>query len=472
MTSITLPLLGATASRGSRGSFAVRAPWDDRLLGIVPSCGSDEAAAACAFAAGLVGALPMATRIDVLERAASMLAGESEAFAQRICAEVGKPIVWARAEVARGVETLRWSAAAARDLAAPTGVPAAASAGHEAVRAWVERVPVGVVVAVTPFNFPLNLLLHKLAPAIAAGCPVVAKPAPQGVLTAVALYDLLVRAGMPAGFVQMLADEDGVAAQAAARQPAVGLVSFTGSARVGHALRSELAGTRVELELGSQSPVIVDRDASPSRWAAPIAESAFANAGQSCIAVQRVLVPADRAGEWESALAAAAADIVFGDPADPNVVCGPLIRPAELTRLEAWLAEAVGQGARVLCGGRRDGRLFRPTFVADVPPGARLRCEEVFGPVATIEVWQDHAEALALANASPQRIHAGVLTNDLSFARQAAAALDFGGVLIGELPTRRLDQQPYGGVGAAGDAREGPAAAVRAMTREKFVRWG
>lgn len=472
MEATPLLLFGRPIADGSNGLFEVRAPWDDEILGRVPACGEAEAATACRHAVAVLGRAPTAARIGWLERAADLLAAESALFASAICREVGKPIVWARGEVDRGVETLRWSAAAARESSAPRGVPAAASAGHERTRAWVERVPRGVVVAVTPFNFPLNLLLHKLGPAIAAGCPVVAKPAPQGILVALGVHDLLVRAGMPADFVQILADQDGAAARAACGAPETALISFTGSARVGSMLAAQYPDKRIELELGSQSPVIVDRGQDPAVWAPRIAEAAFAQAGQSCIAVQRVLVPEDELGPWSDALAAAAEAVVCGDPADPAVVCGPMIRPAGLDRLEAWLAEATDAGARVLCGGRRDGRVFRPTIVTGAPATSRLRREEIFGPVATLETWRTHGEAIASANDSPQRIHVGVVTGDLHFAKAAIGGLDFGGVLIGEVPTRRLDQQPYGGVGAAGEAREGPASAMQAMTREKFVRWG
>ncbi len=467
----------APTSRSSAGTpgvtdFAVCAPWDGRSLGRVTIAGSRAIDTACQRAATRLGTWPTAERITCLETAAGCLHAESSLFAAAIAVEVGKPIRYAEAEVQRAVETLRWSAYAARAVAAPSGVAAAATTGHEAVRAWIERRPIGVVAAVTPFNFPLNLLLHKVGPAIAAGCPVVAKPAPQGVLLALRLLDLLRRCGMPDDFVQVLADQDGSAARSLIVHPHVALVSFTGSAAVGRAIREAAWDRRVELELGSQSPVIVDEDADPAEWAPRIAEASCGFSGQSCIAVQRVLVPTAQARRWEEALAAAANDLACGDPSDPATIVGPPIRPQELTRWSEWLAEAVAGGARVLCGGRPGDRVFQPTFVADVPSTARLRTAEIFGPIATVETWGTREEAIALANASPQRIHVGVLTSDLAFARRAIAGLDFGGVLIGELPTRRLDQQPYGGIGAAGEAREGPEFAAMAMTREVFVRWG
>ena len=472
MTDHSAPTSPPSAEPFVAAGFAVRAPWDGQLLGHVGTAGPQAVDAACRRAALLLGTWPVAERIRCLESAAVSLESESSLFASAITQEVGKPIRYAEAEVQRAIETLRWSAHAARSITAPRGVAAAATAGHAAVRAWVERRPVGVVAAITPFNFPLNLLLHKLGPAMAAGCPVVAKPAPQGVLVALRLLELLRRCGMPEDFVQMLADQDGVAARALVVHPQVALVSFTGSAIVGRLIREAAWDRRVELELGSQSPVIVDADTNPAEWAPRIAEAACGFAGQSCIAVQRVLVPAARARQWEAALAAAADDLVSGDPGDPATVVGPPIRTQELTRWSDWLAEAVAGGARLLCGGRSADRVFLPTFVADVPGEARLRTSEVFGPIATVETWRTHDEAIRLANASPQRIHVGVITNDLAFARQAVADLDFGGVLIGEVPTRRLDQQPYGGIGAAGEAREGPESAVLAMTREVFVSWG
>lgn len=454
--------------------FELRAPWDGRLLARLPECDVGAVETACAAAVrALQRGLAQARRAEVLEAAAARLAQpeSAAAFAARIVAEAGKPRQAAEVEVARATETLRWSALEARRLA-PEGVPLAGSATGRGRVGWFERVPRGVVAAITPFNFPLNLVAHKLAPAIAAGCPVVLKPAPQTPLSALALVGLLVDCGLPADWISVLTGRSDDLGRALVADPRPAVISFTGSDHVGWAIAAAAPRKHVCLELGSIAPVIVDDDQAPEPLADRIVKAAFAAAGQSCISVQRILLPAARFEAWADALVSAARALPVGDPADPATVVGPLVNPEARQRIRDWIEDAERAGARVLLRGAASGpSLLGPTILADVPEEHPLRCREVFGPVCVLERWTDYAAAIAAANASPLRIHVGVFTDRLAHARQAVAGLDFGGVLIGEVPTWRHDAQPYGGVGAAGEAREGPRWALEDFTRTRFVSW-
>lgn len=447
----------------------VRNPYDGSDLARVPALGASHVDAACTAAAAALARrdFPQHRRAAVLDRAAELLAARAEEHARTIALEAGKPLADARGEVARCVDTLRFSATEARTLAGDV-VPMEASASGAGRFGFAVRQPAGVVAAITPFNFPLNLVAHKLGPAIAAGCPVVLKPADQTPLSAIRLVDLLVEAGLPDDWISVLTGTGVDVGEPLVTHPAVRVVSFTGSVGVGRRIERVAAGKRVALELGSNSPVLVEPDADIDRVVTAIRKAGFSYAGQSCISTQRVLVHEQLYDKLLQALRDAVATLVVGDPMDDATEVGPLISAREIERVLAWLRAAMDAGADVT-GGERRGNAVTPAVVADPPRDLDVYRGEVFGPVITVTPYSDFGEAIALANDSAFGLHAGVFTNDIGTALRAARELDFGGVLINEVPTFRADQQPYGGLRDSGNTREGPAYTVDDLTELKFV---
>jgi len=450
---------------------AVTNPYTGAVVATVPRCGPAEVDRACAAAAEVLAAGPLAQheRARVLERAAEGLRARTEELATTIATESAKPLRTARVEAARAVDTFTFAAVEARRLAGDV-VPMEASASGSGKVAFTLRVPVGVVAAITPFNFPLNLVAHKLAPAIAAGCPVVLKPAPQTPLSALALVEVLVEAGLPATWVSVVTDGGREAGEPLVAHDVPAMVTFTGSAPVGWVIAAAAPRKRVALELGSSSPLIVEPDADLAAVAAKVRVAGFSHAGQSCISVQRVLVARPAHDALLAALVEGAESLATGDPLVEATDVGPLIRPAETARVRAWVEAAVAGGARVATGATvTDDGVLRPTVVDGPATTVDLWRREVFGPVVAVRAYDSFDEAIALANDTDFGLHAGVFTRDLATALRAARELRFGGVLVNEVPTFRADQQPYGGVGDSGNTREGPAYAVASMTEERFV---
>ena len=455
-------------------AVTVHNPFNGEVVGEVPRHGAADVDLACAAAAALLEAnlrgevFPQHVRADVLERAAVLLEARAEEFARSITAEAAKPIRSARGEVARCVDTLRFSAAEARGLVGEM-VPMEASEPGAGRLGFALRVPLGVVAAITPFNFPLNLVAHKVAPAIAAGCPVVLKPAPQTPLTALRFVALLEEAGMPTGWVTTLTDAGREAAEPLVAHPVPRMVTFTGSVGVGWSIAAAAPKKRVALELGSNAPLIVTAGADVDLVAAKVRAGGFAFAGQSCISVQRVLV--DRAIHQAlcEALAREVGAITVGDPAEESTEVGPMISERETTRLVSWIEDAAAAGARVLVGGKVDDGILLPTVVDNPPPSVDLCRREAFGPVVVVIPYDSLDEAIAIANDTDYGLHAAIFTNDLDVAMRAVRELDFGGVVVNDVPTVRVDQQPYGGVRDAGNTREGPAHTIREMTELRFV---
>ena len=368
----------------------------------------------------------------------------------------------------RAVDTFAFASSEARRLSGEL-LPMEASASGAGKLGIALRLPAGVVAAISPFNFPLNLVAHKLAPAIAAGCPVVLKPAPQTPLTALALVELLVDAGLPADWISVVTDSRAEAGGPLVEHPVPAVVTFTGSVPVGWGISAAAPRKRVLLELGSNSPLIVEPDADLGGLAGRCGPAAFGFAGQSCISVQRVLVHRSIHDRLVEDLAATADGLTVGDPLDDATDVGPLIAPEEVTRVRSWIDAAVAAGATLVTGGELDGGLLRPTVVTDVDVDSDVWRREVFGPVVAVRAYDTFDEAVELANDSDFGLHAGVFTNDLRTALRAVRELDFGGVLVNEVPTFRADQQPYGGVRDAGNTREGPAYAIEEMTVLRFV---
>jgi acyl-CoA reductase-like NAD-dependent aldehyde dehydrogenase len=348
-------------------------------------------------------------------------------------------------------------------------VPMDASQAGDGKLAFTVRIPIGVVGAISPFNFPLNLVAHKIAPALAAGCAVVLKPASQTPLSALLLAELEHEAGLPPGWLNVVVGSSSEIGDVLVEDERVKLITFTGSGPVGWKLRERAPKKRVNLELGNATPVIVEADADIDEAAAKLAANAFSFAGQSCISVQRIYVQSAVYDDFKERFLPRVEALKVGDPAEEDTDVGPLIAGSERDRVVSWIEEARASGAAILTGGELEGELLRPTVVERPTPDAHLACDEAFGPVCTLQPYESLDEALALANGTRYGLQAGIFTRSLANATRAAAALEFGGVTVNEAPTFRADQMPYGGVKESGNTREGPAWAVREMTEERLV---
>ena len=447
----------------------VRSPYDGSVLGRVAKAGAVETRRAIdAAESAMSEPLPAHKRAEVLVRVAGALGKRADEAARLISAEAGKPLKAARVEVARAMSTYTMAAVQARTLTGQM-VPMDASQAGEGKLAFTVRVPIGVVGAISPFNFPLNLVAHKIAPALAAGCAVVLKPASQTPLSALLLAELEADAGLPAGWLNVLVGPSAEIGDVLVEDERVRLITFTGSGSVGWKLRERAPRKRVNLELGNATPVIVEPDSDLDEVASKLAANAFSFAGQSCISVQRIYVHASVYEEFKARFLPKVEALKVGDPAEEDTDVGPLIAPAERDRVLAWIDEARAAGATVLAGGGLDGDLLLPTVVERPSADSHLSCDEVFGPVCTLQPYDSLDEALSLANGTRYGLQAGIFTRSLQTATRAAAVLDFGGITVNEAPTFRADQMPYGGVKDSGNTREGPAWAVREMTEERLV---
>jgi acyl-CoA reductase-like NAD-dependent aldehyde dehydrogenase len=461
-----LLLDGAFAQSGD--DLDVVNPYTGETIATVAVGGPAEVDSAVAGALRHLPPPPAAERAAVLERAARLVAERAETFARTICLEAGKPMKQARGEAARCVDTLIFSAVEARSLAGDM-VPMEASSAGAGKLAMILREPIGVVGAISPFNFPLNLVCHKLAPAIAAGCPVVLKPASATPLSALLLARALADAGLPEGYLSVVIGGGGTVGNAIVDHPDVPMISFTGSPPVGWGIRQRQPRKEVALELGNSTPVIVQADADLELAATKLAGSGFTHAGQSCISVQRVYVERSAYDAFRDLFVAAVEKLVVGDPMDDATDVGPVIDEQNRDRIAEWIDEARRGGAGVLTGGEvRDG-LLQPTVLEGIDPEMKVSCEEVFGPVVGIAAYDTVDEAIDLANSSPFGLQAGIFTARADRALAWSRRLHFGGVLVNETPTFRADQMPYGGVKDSGNTREGPHFAVLSMTEPKLV---
>jgi acyl-CoA reductase-like NAD-dependent aldehyde dehydrogenase len=413
---------------------------------------------------------PQHERAAVLDRAAELVGERVEDLAQTIAAEAGKPLKTATVEAQRCVDTLTFSATEARKLTGGT-VPMEASPAGKGKLGVMLRVPYGVVGAISPFNFPLNLVAHKLGPAIAAGNAIVLKPAGVTPISALKLAAILNEAGLPDGWLSVIPGPGSEVGNAIVEHPLTKAITFTGSAPVGWGIRSKVPHKKVNLELGSNAPLIVNNDGDWEAAADKAQIHAFSHAGQSCISIQRILVHEEIAEGFKQRLGEKVAGLKVGDPMDPETDVGPLITPGDRDRVKEWIDEAVASGAELLAGGELvdEGRCLAPTLLAHPAKESKVWCEEIFGPVATIDTFSDFEEALQMANDSKFGLQAGVFTRDIARGLKAAETLEFGGVLINEVPTFRADQMPYGGVKDSGNTREGPAFAIYELTEERFV---
>lgn len=427
----------------------------------------DAAFAAARAAMPAMAALPAHRRRDILQHAAARFEERAGELAHVLRVEAGKPVRDARTEVARLVDTFRLAAAESTRITGEI-VPLDASPRGVGLSGFVKRVPVGVCSFISPFNFPLNLAAHKVAPAIAAGCPFVLKPASWTPISALLMGEVLAETELPRGSWSILPCPRDAAERFTTDERAA-LLSFTGSPEVGWELKRRAGRKKVVLELGGNAAAIVEPDWDLDDAVARCIAGAFGQSGQSCIKTQRILVQRERYAGFRERFVAAARALAFGDPQDERVVVGPLIAEKEARRLEAWIASAVARGARVLCGGARHGALLEPTVVEGVPEDEPLCADEAFGPVALLAPYDTFEEALAAADRSRFGLQSGVFTRDWPKALRAWDRLQVGGVVVGDVPSWRVDHMPYGGVKDSGQGREGVRDAILEMTEPRLL---
>jgi acyl-CoA reductase-like NAD-dependent aldehyde dehydrogenase len=453
-------------------SMEVRSPWDQGLVGRVTVATRADARQAVHHAVVSMRrtrGLPRWKRREILEDVAAALIEQKERFAQLMVAEAGKPVRLARVEVDRAVLTFKTAAEEAARLGGES-IPLDLTEGNEGRWGLVQRFPIGPVLAITPFNFPLNLVAHKAAPAMAAGCPLIVKPAPQATFTALALGEVILKAGWPEEALAVLPLENADTAWLAEKEDRIKLVSFTGSAKVGWELKAHSGRKRVLLELGGNAALVVHSDWQDLDDAAlRTVHAAFSFSGQSCISVQRVFVERSIFQSFLWKVMDLAAKLPAGDPANEATEVGPMIRLSEAERVEAWVKEAVDGGAKLVAGGERKGSTIAPAILTATAPGMKVRDEEIFGPVAAIEPYDDFEEALAAVNHSKYGLQAGLMTRDSGRILTAYRELEVGALIVGDTPSWRLDPMPYGGVKESGLGREGLRAAIDGMTEPRML---
>ncbi len=406
-------------------------------------------------------------KYKILLKVANLLEERKEEFAKTIVYEVGKTIREARTEVERAVNTITFAAEEAKRIEGEY-IQIDASPNGRGKRGFYFREPAGIVAAITPFNFPLNLTAHKIAPSIAAGCPFVLKPSERTPLSPTMLCQLFLEAGVPEEAVSIIPGFADVG-QAMTTHPDVRVVSFTGSLKVGEIIAKQAGLKKIVMELGSNSAVVVDEDANLEVAAKKAVAGGFAVAGQVCISVQRVLVHEKVADKFYELLKQEVSKLKFGDPMDEETDVGPIIAVDEVNRIQSWIQEAVEKGAKVATGGEAEKTVFKPTVVVDVPEETKLFYEEAFAPVVTVKRFKDIDEALNLVNKSNYGLQVGVFTNNIKNAWKFIEGAEVGGVIINDIPTFRADHMPYGGVKGSGIGREGPKFAIEDYTEIKMV---
>ncbi|HEX6344543.1 aldehyde dehydrogenase family protein [Umezawaea sp.] len=468
---MSTPYWVAGSATTSGTELAVHSPFDGALVGTTSQATADDVERAVAAAEAVapdLAVLPAHARAAALDHVSRRLLERADEVAALITAEAGKPVKWARVEVTRAASTFRWAAEEARrfsgELQRLDTDPTASGR-----MALVRRVPRGPVLGIAPFNFPLNLVAHKVAPAIAVGAPIILKPAPATPLTALLLGELLAETDLPPGAWSVLPVPNEVAAELVT-DPRLPVVTFTGSGPVGHGILDRVPRKHVVLELGGNAAAIVCPDWTDIDWAAQrIATFAMYQAGQSCISVQRVYVHRSVYEEVAAAVVAHVRELGTGDPALPGTDVGPLITLPAAERVQEWVSDAVAAGATLLTGGDRDGSTVAPTVLAGAPEESKVVAEEVFGPVVALQVVDSVEEAFDKVNASRFGLQAGVFTHDVRIAFQASARLAVGGVIVGDVPSFRPDQMPYGGVKESGTGREGVRSTMDDLTEPRVL---
>ena len=466
----TRPFLVNGEWRTGEGTFEVHSPYDGSVVAeiAVPTAADVEEASQVAHDTFEESKnLPIWARADALDHISKRLSETIEENANLIAAEGGKPLKWATVEATRAVSTFRWASEVIRhgtDEAMRLDTEQALGSRLGLLR----RFPLGPVLGITPFNFPLNLVAHKVAPSLGVGAPIVVKPASATPIGSLRLAEFFAETDLPKGMYQVLPVSSKVA-DGMARDDRFKKISFTGSSEIGWYLKGLDPKKRVTLELGGNAGVIVHSDADLDFAAQRIAFGGYYQAGQSCISVQRVLVASEVYDDFAARLTKQVESLKVGDPMDPTVDVGPVIQAQEVERIQGWVDEAVSQGAQVLTGGTGEGPIFQPTLIADVKPEMKVCREEVFGPVVTISPYQTFDDALRSVNDSKYGLQAGVFTNDISRAMEAHRTLEVGGVIINDVSAFRADQMPYGGSKDSGFGREGLRFAMEEMTEQRIM---
>ncbi len=449
----------------------VRNPFDNSVVDTVPRADLEDVETALAGAVRGAQAMRRVSgyeRFKFLRKAADLLEQRSEEFARTITLEEGKTIAEARTEVSRAVQTISLSGEEAKRLYGET-IPLDGAPGWNGQLGFTLRVPVGVVLAISPFNFPLNLVCHKVGPALAAGNAVIIKPASDTPLSALKLTEVLLEAGAPAEAVQCITGSGSKVGDPLVADPRVRKVTFTGSRDVGEHICKVAGLKKVTMELGSNSPLIVMPDADIAKVVAATVASGYGNAGQVCISAQRIITSRDVYDDYLDALKVGVESITTGNPLDESVRMGPMVRPEDAARVNKWIKEAVAGGARAVTGGEYQGAMHAPTILADVKPEMRVSCDELFGPAVVVTPFTDIDEAIALANSTNYGLSAGIFTQNVGWALRFAREVDSGNLHINFGPAWRADLMPYGGLKESGMGKEGPRYAVEEMTDLKMV---
>ncbi len=448
----------------------VRSPFDDSIVGVTYLAGPGELAEAVEKAHSAFGelrALPSYRKAEIIGRVVAGLGKREEELARTMALEAGKPIVDARGEVRRAMNTFRIASEEARRQVGEV-IPLDVSAGAEKRVGIVRRFPVGVVLGITPFNFPLNLVAHKVAPAMACGCPIIVKPASKTPLTALLLGEIITGAGWPAGGVNIV-PSSGADAERLLEDERIRKLTFTGSPEVGWRLKERSGPRRVTLELGGNAGVIVHDDADLDFAVKRCTTGAFSYAGQVCISVQRIYVQRSVFDAFRDRFVESVRALRLGDPLDEATQVGPMIDEVSAARTEEWVREAAAGGAKILAGGRRRGRLFEPTVLTSTSPGMKVCSKEAFAPIVVLEPYDDFNEALGKVDDSAYGLQAGIFTRDVKKIFHAFERLEVGGVVAGDVPAFRVDNMPYGGVKMSGFGREGVRYAIEEMTELRLL---
>jgi glyceraldehyde-3-phosphate dehydrogenase (NADP+) len=406
-------------------------------------------------------------RAEILNNIAGALRKKKEIFASLITAESGKPITFARAEVDRAIATLTIAAEESKRIVGEV-IPLDITPASSKRQGIVRRFPIGVIACITPFNFPLNLVVHKIAPAIASGNSFILKPPPQTPLTSLLLGELLVSSGLEKKTINIL-PANNADAELLVTDDRIAMVSFTGSATVGWMIKQKAGKKKIVLELGGNAGVIVDASADIAHAVSRCVVGGFGYAGQVCIKVQRIIVQESVYKQFEDQFLEATSKVVTGDPFDEKTIVGPMISEAESKRVESWVKESTGQGARIALGGSRHGVMFEPTVLINVNSTMKVCAEEIFGPVVTLEPYSTIHDAVDMVNIGKYGLQTGIFSNDLSSVQYAYEHLNVGGLIVNDYPTFRVDNMPYGGVKDSGFGREGVAYAIKEMTEPKLL---
>ncbi len=452
-------------------TFEVRDPYDGAVLAEVPAAARDDVNRAIEAAQRgfeILSQFPAHKRSQILVNASALIEENKEEIATLISREAGKALQFSRGEVKRAVQTFRFASEEAKRISGET-VPMDAALGSESRFGFYVREPIGIVGAITPFNFPLNLVAHKVAPAIAAGNSVLLKPASATPLTSLRLGELMLQAGLPAGGLNIVMGGGSTVGHWVVTDPRLAMISFTGSPPVGKGIRDAAGMKRVTLELGSNSATVLDADTDLESAIPRLIVGCFANSGQVCISVQRIYVQQELWELFVTRFVEAVKEVKVGNPLDEDTVVGPMIDEGEAKRAEDWLKEAVDGGAEIVTGGKREGTMFEPTVLTKVTRDMKVVSREVFAPLVSLIPFDDFEDALDMVNDSIYGLQAGVYTNDVSKAFKAIKKLKVGGVIINDYPTFRVDHMPYGGVKESGVGREGVSFAIEEMTELKFV---